>query len=204
MKFLFDNRDLTFAVTALRVLLFEYFNHNNQDRAKLVWEPTRQFFEEMARRKPRQVTCFFGKPFRFPKESGCLCQRLYATNSHSQVAYIGTVFNHIAIVHYRDRLRDAGLGELSATSITRGRCHHCVIPAQTENIDEDGLIGAVKTFFASFLKRTSIPSLARRPVGFLSADKGEEIENEILRLAQQTAKPVSRKERMKKFLDDMI
>ncbi|HLD70732.1 MAG TPA: hypothetical protein VI937_02525 [Negativicutes bacterium] len=203
MKFLFEDRDLTIAITALRVLLFEYQSHNNEDRAKLVWEPTREFFEEMADRKPRQITCFSGQRFQFPAEPGCICQRLYAINSHGQVAYIGTVFNHEAIVHYRDRLRDTGLGELSAKRITRGRFHHCVIPAQTEDINEDGLIGAVKTFFTSFLKKTSIPSLADARIKLLEAEEGKTIEEEILRLAQQTSQPATRRKRMRKFLDDM-
>ncbi len=204
MKFIFRGYDLMSAIVARRTLLYEFLNYSNEDRAKLVWKPLQEFLKNMAKTVPKQVVCFFGTQFQFPKEPDCACQCLYAIDQHGGVAYLGTIFNQMAIEHYYARLSERYAKEIDKDKVSRGRLLHCIIPTQKEIIDEAVVIESAKKFFASFPKRSKIPSLARVLVCLLSAEKGAELEREILTQARFTAKPVSKKEKLKKFMEDMV
>lgn len=209
MKFIFDGYDLTLAVVFRRTLLFEYFDHDNQERAELVWQPTQSFFENMARESPKQITCFFGRQFHWPKKKGCSTRYLYATNQQSEVACLGTVFNPAAVRHYQadPRLTEYQLKAFKRrdkTKFSRGQLAHCIIPVEREEIDELALVQAAKKYFQSFAKKTLIPSLANTLICLLSAEKGARLEEEIIAKAKQSATHISNKEQNKKFIEDQM
>ncbi|OGN13657.1 MAG: hypothetical protein A3D48_04145 [Candidatus Yanofskybacteria bacterium RIFCSPHIGHO2_02_FULL_43_17] len=204
MKFIFDGYDLMPAIVARRTLLYEFSNYSNKDRANLVGNPLQEDLKNMAKVVPKQVVCFFGKQFQFPKEPKCACQCLYVINQHDSVIYLGTIFNQMAIEHYQARLPANYAKELDVQKVSRGRLLDYVIPISKEKIDELVIIEAAKKFFASFPKKTKIPDLGKVPICLLSAEKGEKLNGEILKQAKLTAKSVSKKEKLKKYIEDMV
>lgn len=204
-KFIFDGYDLSLAVIHRRVWLYEYLNHSNEERVELTWQPTKNFLEDMGIKNPKQIICFYGSQIHYPKKQGCAICYLYVVNSRKEVACIGTVFNATALTHYRKILSEREaivFKKYDAKKIIRGNLPYCVIPSDREIINELVIIESAKKFFSSFSKKSPVAKLTNALICLLSAQKGAELENEILALAKKTATALSSKERLRKFIDD--
>ena len=204
MQHLFNGYDLTLAVTAKRILLYE--THSNEERAALIWKPTQEFFQSLAKQGPKQTIYFFGKQFQFPKKQNCICQNVYAANQANQVAYLGTLFNKYAIYHDRARMKGRSsnaLKKIGMEKIVRDR-FFCIVPANTKDIDEKSIITAIKKYLKCFSDATLIPLLAESTICLLSAEKGELLNKQIIMEAKRVAKPASKEEKIEKFKEDEI
>ncbi|MSR78918.1 MAG: hypothetical protein EXS59_02110 [Candidatus Taylorbacteria bacterium] len=204
MRYTFEQWDITLAVIARRTSLHEFSAHSNEDRSKIIWEPTQIFLEGMAKDRPKQILCFFGSKFQFPDFPDCVCQNLYIVNCNKQVAYIGTVFNPLALKMYKTRLLESDAKFLSRTKISRGRLLYCVIPTPKNQIDDLVVFESIRKYFGTYPAKTMIPYLSNTLICLLSQKAGEKIDDEIMKLAKQTAKTVSEKVEIQKYNEDKL
>lgn len=200
----YESYDLTLAVVASRTLILEA--RTNEDRARLVWEPTRQFLEGLAQASPTQLTCFSGTSFSFPPDSAGRCVDLYCVATSEQVAYIGTAFT--ALAEQDDRRNEvARLGRINSaqarilasrsdTAIIRDQ-RFCKIPLTGESLDEVALTDAVQRYM-----RTFAPLLADLPVSWLPLDEGSTLHRAIWQTARATAQYASEDSHTRAIMED--
>ena len=188
MDITFEKCDLSFAIQARKIMLYEKWK-NNERLDKFVWRPTQEFLENMAKSVPKQIICFFGKEYNFPNQSGCKCSNIFIVNELKKVAYLGTVFNKTAIAIDSAQLMslDPNLAKKYHCKVSRTPTHY-VIPSSKEHIDEKVIIKSIKKLLRSY-KGEQIPLLARATVALLSRDKGAELEKQIIAKAKQLANP---------------
>lgn len=205
--FLFNGYDLTLPVVARRTLLCE--DHNNQERRELVWMPTQDFLEKLAEDSPDEITFFIGDAYQYPEESSdARCANLYAVNRKKETAYIGTVFNHQAIIDDRDielrRLEDLSpkrakqFAERGLEVIVRDR-FYCIIPALSMEFDQEVLNGSVQRYLATF-----IPKLKDAAIKWLPAKEGALLDCQVWQEAKRTAVKLPAREWLRKVEEDEI
>lgn len=196
--------NLELAVTARRVLMLEA--RTGEDRAKYVWEPQKKFLRDLARSKPVTLTCFTGKPFRFPGHTTGRCLNVYVVNDARAVAYFGTVFSRQAnkdawqflLQHYRlhyPRLVP-DLGNKGPTVIMREK-FLCRIPSPARHLSRLAVESAVRSYM-----RMIEPDLIRLPIAWLPVPEGTHLDEHIWAQAVAAAKQQTREEREKIFEDD--
>jgi len=204
MSFIFQGYDLTLAVIAKRALSFE--THDDKGREIFAWEPAQKFLGEMTLHHPKQITCFFGKPYRMPNDLQGLCVNLYVANAYKGVIYIGTVFCKYGFTDYCNRrieyfkemlilLKFKKVKEVTKTrkeikkwnlliknpKVFRDPCF-CFIPIEKEEINDCNIIAGARAYLAEFM-----PKLDPRTIYLLSAKTGELLDSVIRQEAERTA-----------------
>lgn len=184
--------------------------HTNEELQKLVFCRIRKFLDRLALKTPKQIVCFFGKLFNFPKKTGCLCQDIYLFNEKWEAIYLGTVFNKKAIEWYpivfsglfsKEEMKKWKTGKQK--KIIKGAPHsEIIIRSETEKIDDNILIDALKKYFQRFERTKS--RLAKSLVCWLSSELGEKLDEKIRQKAKQTAKKISGEEFRRKFGEEEL
>lgn len=197
MKYIVGGYDVGFAVSVLKELLYtEVKSEDYNERLKeSVWDKTLAFLQDFASSSPRQMTCFFGKQFRFPNHNGCKCRNIFIVNQQGGAAYLGTVFNLKAVATLEKLVtsQDWELLEKNPGKIIRGVAYQ-VIPSDSDEIDETIVIKSVGKYMASYQSAPNEPAIAALVklvasgnIGLLSAEKGAMFDERIRKKAKKLA-----------------
>lgn len=181
--------DASFAIKVRKHMLYvpPEDEDYNELLDKIVWQPTKKFLLKLAEVKPKQVVCFFGGQFRFPRQHGALCSNLFIVNGEKEVAYLGTVFNRVAMKAYHQQLERDGIALTRRHGWYMIRDIMClVIPSDRREIDEVTVIEAIQNALRSY-RRTLIPELAEATIALLSQERGIALDEAIRQEAKRQA-----------------
>jgi hypothetical protein len=172
---------ISFAVQIRGIMLSPW--HGNEQRRNQVWDPTKQFLQDLAKTKPNEVTCFFGEEFEFPDQSGCRCRNIFVVNGQKEVAYLGTVFNQAAMDTYRAYVFDDMPEGQTPSKMVRDPVYF-IIPSDKEVLDKSAIVTAAKKHLCVYLPENI-------PVRLLYSEEGAELDRTIFRLAKELAEKES-------------
>ncbi len=168
-------------------MLYEKWQ-DNEGRRETVWQPTKQFLEDFAKTRPKQVNCWFGDEFGFPGQS-CSCKRrnVFIANHRKEVAYLCTVFNNKAFFYRARNSKGKPFSRLVLKPV-RDPVYY-IMASASEDIGQAEIIRSIGQYLQSYPKESKIPRMADATICLFSEQKGaqmdEFIRNQAKRLAQK-------------------